>query len=858
MIGTEAGAASIPPSHEKLIGHAWRRGMAACKILSGWVQMTTGGILCRTPLDEPPPDTRSRNRELPLLFCLCLLLAGCSHRHGTGNVQVTVIAVPRSVPPNSTLFLTGNLPEVGSLSGSGTPMKSLGDGRWSSTVIVDSGSRFEFAVTRGSWLSSWSDSANGDYPNAVISASRDTVVVIPFTMWRDERPGFAHLKADCSGLAEMIQWRWRWRYHPGDDSTWADPNLDERAWVPADVELPAGGLPSVGWPCIGWFRLIVDVDSVLRGKPLALQVRQMGASEWFMDGRRLFAFGRVGSSSADEQRLEDQNPRFILLDGKPRHLLAVRYSSFTAAPYWRENNPGGFTSIGLHVAAGDPQRLTALITESITEADLSRVLGCAIPFALAVLHLLLFVFYPRFKPNLYNALWMGGLAVLLYFRDAHQASLALLWQEIEPAVAVAASVFGLLTAYSLRYRSHPRRVILYLLVGLTFSLWNAVAPHPLDQRILTVYMFAVFVEIVLCYIPRKSPNLIRAEDRTGVWIVGSATWIFLALTSYDLLVSNEIIVPFRSYPGGIYVYGVLLLSIAFSINISRGFSGMHRDLERKLVQVQQLSAQAIANEREVRNHEIARYHLEMDNARKTLELEEARKLQLSMLPRTLPAVPLLEIAASMKTATEVGGDYYDFALADDGTLTIAIGDATGHGAKAGTLVAVTKGLFHELSRVESIPEAFRRCSSAIKSMNLGTLYMCLTIVKIREGRLTVSAAGMPPVLVYRTGDGSVESIPLKGMPLGQFPDFRYGEAERDLHPGDAVVLMSDGLPEMFNPEREILDYDGVQRLVALAGSSPAEEIIRKLVEGGQSWAGVEAQEDDVTLVVIKVKPYPAS
>jgi len=476
---------------------------------------------------------------------------------------------------------------------------------------------------------------------------------------------------------------------------------------------------------------------------------------------------------------------------------------------------------------------------------------------LAVLHLLLFVFYPRFRANLYSAMWMAGLAVLLFFRDARQASLILLWQEIEPAVAAAASVFGLLAAYALSYRKYPRRLILYLFVGLAFSLWNAVAPHPLDQRILTAYIFAVFVEIVVCYIPRDSRNLLKAEDRTGVWIVGTATFIFLALTTYDLLVSNEVIVPFRSYPGAINIYGVLLLSIAISINISRGFSGMHRDLERKLIQVQDLSAKAIANEREPRNHEIARLHLEADNARKTQELEEARKLQLSMLPRTLPAVPSLEIAAVMKTATEVGGDYYDFDLADDGTLTVAVGDATGHGAKAGTLVAVTKGLFHELSRVEPIPEAFRRCSGAIKSMNLGALYMCLTIVKIREGRLTVSAAGMPPVLVYRARDGSVESIPLKGMPLGQFPDFCYGEAQRDLHPGDVVVLMSDGLPEMFNTAREILDYEGVRRLVALAGSSPAEEIIQKLVEQGEVWAGTEPQEDDVTLVVIKVKPDPA-
>ncbi len=71
--------------------------------------------------------------------------------------------------------------------------------------------------------------------------------------------------------------------------------------------------------------------------------------------------------------------------------------------------------------------------------------------------------------------------------------------------------------------------------------------------------------------------------------------------------------------------------------------------------------------------------LQLENDRKTKELEEARQLQLSMLPKTLPQLPHLDIAVYMKTATEVGGDYYDFNVGMDGTLTVVIGDATGHG-----------------------------------------------------------------------------------------------------------------------------------------------------------------------------------
>src|SRR6185295_16116119 len=92
-----------------------------------------------------------------------------------------------------------------------------------------------------------------------------------------------------------------------------------------------------------------------------------------------------------------------------------------------------------------------------------------------------------------------------------------------------------------------------------------------------------------------------------------------------------------------------------------------------------------------------RQELQTENERRAKELEEARQLQLSMLPKSVPQLVQLEIAAYMKTATEVGGDYYDFHLAEDGTLTVAVGDATGHGLKAGTMVSSVKSLFVSLA-----------------------------------------------------------------------------------------------------------------------------------------------------------------
>src|SRR5262245_40032695 len=114
-----------------------------------------------------------------------------------------------------------------------------------------------------------------------------------------------------------------------------------------------------------------------------------------------------------------------------------------------------------------------------------------------------------------------------------------------------------------------------------------------------------------------------------------------------------------------------------------------------------------------------RQEVEAENEQRAKELEEARQLQLSMLPKSVPQLPHVEIAALMKTATEVGGDYYDFHVGADGALTIAIGDATGHGLKAGTVVAVTKGLFKHLAGQADLVAMLAQTSRALKQMKIG-------------------------------------------------------------------------------------------------------------------------------------------
>jgi sigma-B regulation protein RsbU (phosphoserine phosphatase) len=248
-----------------------------------------------------------------------------------------------------------------------------------------------------------------------------------------------------------------------------------------------------------------------------------------------------------------------------------------------------------------------------------------------------------------------------------------------------------------------------------------------------------------------------------------------------------------------------------------------------------------------------RQEIEAENEQRARELEEARQLQLSMLPKSVPQLPHLEIAALMQTATEVGGDYYDFYVGEDGTLTIAVGDATSHGLKAGTMVAATKGLFNHLAVQASVVETLHDASRALKLMNLRSLFMALTLVKVQGDRLHCSVAGMPPILIYRASTQTVEELPLRGVPLGALSNYAYHQAEITLAPNDVVLLMSDGLPERFNPASELFEYERTKEALSAHACAAPRAIVDGLLKASDDWARGRPLDDDLTLVVLKRK-----
>lgn len=655
----------------------------------------------------------------------------------------------------------------------------------------------------------------------------------------------ALLSADSVRTPSGFVVRDGWRYHPGDHPRGSDPALGDEAWARGGSHLIPDAATEHPWPGRGWFRLRIHVDSALVGVPLGLHVVQAGASEIYLDGRLLHRLGRVAGAGTPEAAQWDQSyPHGIVFDGT-EHVLAVRYSNTSTLPFRRLGFGQGF-----YLQVGDLHVQLAERVERERAVRTMQVVFTLLPVAFALLHLLIFAFYRAARENLYYALltlFIGlGNFIDLQAVFAGGPAERVLLARLAAVSGMLAALFGLRFGYSLWSRRLPRQYAAFVAIGLALLAWRLVRPDASSNVAMSLFTFVLLAEVLRV--------VVRSADVEGAagWLMGGG--MVLAITSMMLqtLINLGLLAwPFVLQP---HYVGVLLMLASVSVYLSERFASTNRSLERQLAQVRALTDRTLAQERHARELEVQQRLLEADNDRKTRELEAARRLQLSMLPRHIPAPAHLDIAVYMKTATEVGGDYYDFHLAPDGTLTIAVGDATGHGTAAGTMVAVVKSLFTAIGSTADLREVFHKCTRVIKPMGLGPLYMALQLVRIEGHRLTATSAGMPFPLLFRAGAGRVDALPLKGMPLGLTTDFPYAQVEQELAPGDTLLLMSDGLAELFNDDRETLDYERVHRTFEDTAHRPPEDIIRRLRAEGDHWRGAQTPHDDITFVVVQVRP----
>ena len=250
---------------------------------------------------------------------------------------------------------------------------------------------------------------------------------------------------------------------------------------------------------------------------------------------------------------------------------------------------------------------------------------------------------------------------------------------------------------------------------------------------------------------------------------------------------------------------------------------------------------------------VSRQQLQTENKRTSDELASVKELQLSLLPEKSPSLNSIDIGFNMGTATEVGGDYCDYTKGFDNSLSFAIGDATGHGARASTMVMATKMLFNEYATRKTVSGFLRHATTTIKDLNLPKLYMAFAFGRITGNKLEISGAGIPPALLYKARTGIIEYIELKGLPLGTYVVSDYEEKEYLLEPGDILLLMTDGVTEMYNSKEEMYETTFIEKQIKGISHLTAQEIVNRLFKYAQAWRGNEPLRDDMTILVLKIK-----
>ncbi len=264
--------------------------------------------------------------------------------------------------------------------------------------------------------------------------------------------------------------------------------------------------------------------------------------------------------------------------------------------------------------------------------------------------------------------------------------------------------------------------------------------------------------------------------------------------------------------------------------------------------------------RRLRSHFLGewRHHaaLSREHSRMRSELDDARAVQLSMLPRAAPELPWVELASTTMPATEVGGDYFGYFPLDDRRLAIAIGDVAGHGMASGLVLSGLRSGLHLLREELARPvEVLGRLDRMLRETSPGRMFVTLQIALLdaARGELVVANAGHPPLLLLPAGGGGAVAVGAPGPPLGTRLSPGYAEARHPLAPGDTLVLYTDGVPELRDLAGAAL---GEERLLAEAArgarAATAREARDALVGALARFKGDVEPADDLTLVVARV------
>jgi sigma-B regulation protein RsbU (phosphoserine phosphatase) len=237
------------------------------------------------------------------------------------------------------------------------------------------------------------------------------------------------------------------------------------------------------------------------------------------------------------------------------------------------------------------------------------------------------------------------------------------------------------------------------------------------------------------------------------------------------------------------------------------------------------------------------------------ELDIARQIQSSTLPRSVPNLAGLDIAARYVPMSAVAGDFYDFLVVDERRLGILVADVTGHGVPAALIASMLKVAFagqahHADDPARVLAGLNRALCGKFEEHFVTAAYL---FIDVAQSAVRYAGAGHPPLLVASLSPDGVREVEENGLMLGMFPDATYSAMELQLHTGDRCLLYTDGIVEATNSVREEFGKARLLQFLKAHGHLSADLFTRAFLDEVSRFSGHNvgrAQEDDITLLVL--------
>ena len=241
------------------------------------------------------------------------------------------------------------------------------------------------------------------------------------------------------------------------------------------------------------------------------------------------------------------------------------------------------------------------------------------------------------------------------------------------------------------------------------------------------------------------------------------------------------------------------------------------------------------------------------------ELAFAKAIQHAALPSVFPPYPdrkEFEIFATMHTAKEVGGDFYDFYFVDDENLAFLMADVSGKGIPAAMFMMTAKTFIKSYAESGvSVEEVFTYANAKLCEGNDAGMFVTawLGILNTKTGKVLFANAGHNPPLV-KHADGTYEYLKSRaGFVLAGMEGVRYRKNELDLAPGDAIYLYTDGVTEATNLSEELYGEERLQKVLDIYKDATPETICAEVKIDVDKFVGEAPQFDDITMLAIRYK-----